>query len=233
MRLNVYISSSGLCSRRRAEHYIRDGHVMINGVVEHGLPSVCAADVVTVEGMVVVPKEEMTYLLLHKPRGIVCTASRERAENVIDFVNYPERIFPVGRLDNQSEGLLLLTDDGTLTHHLLRRESDVEKEYRVTVNRDITADLIAGLSRGVSIYNPRTKGHTMTDPCTVVQTGEREFHITLTQGLNRQIRRMCRRYQYTVTRLKRIRLKDLTLGDLPVGEWRYVTEEEVKSLKED
>lgn len=233
MRLNVYISSSGLCSRRRADLYIKEGQVAVNGAIEHGLPMVSASDVVTVEGTVVVPKEEMTYLMLHKPRGIVCTASRERAENVIDFVNYPERVFPVGRLDNQSEGLLLLTDDGKLTHHLLRKESEVEKEYRVTVNRDISADLMDGLSRGVSIYNPRTKGHTTTDPCTVVQTGERQFHITLTQGLNRQIRRMCRRYQYTVTRLKRIRLKDLTLGDLPVGEWRHVTEEEVKSLKED
>lgn len=217
MRLNVYISSAGFCSRRRAERYIREGHVTVNGVIERGLPSVGASDVVMVGGLVIVPKEKMTYLMLHKSRGIVCTASRERAENVIDFVNYPERIFPVGRLDNQSEGLLLLTDDGKLAHHLLRQESKVEKEYQVTVNRDISTDVIDGLSRGVSIYNPRMKGQTTTDSCKVVQTGEREFHITLTQGLNRQIRRMCRRYQYTVTRLKRVRMKDLHLGDLPVG----------------
>lgn len=231
MRLNVYISSSGWCSRRRADQYIKAGQVTVNGQVVTRRMMVALSDQVAVQGVVVQPKEHNVYLLLHKPRGIICTAAKDVKENVIDYIGYPERIFPVGRLDNQSEGLLLLTNDGAIVNELLKREARVEKDYVVTVNRIITEQFIQELSEGVRIYNPREKGYTITRPCTVVQLSDVQFKITLTEGMNRQIRRMCRRFQYTVTTLQRVRLKDLHLGEVAVGEWRYLTMEEVEGLQ--
>lgn len=231
LRLNVYISSSGFCSRRRADRYIKEGLVMVNGEVVTPWTFVNASDEVIVNGEKIHPREGSIYLLLHKPRGIICTAAENVPENVIDFIDYPERIFPVGRLDNHSEGLLILTNDGPIVNKLLKKESSVEKDYIVTVNREITDQFITDLSTGVSIYNPRVKGSTMTSPCIVERLNDLQFKITLTEGLNRQIRRMCRRFQYTVTNLKRVRLKNVHLGELPVGEWRYLTDEEVKGLQ--
>lgn len=231
MRINVYISSAGYCSRRRADRHIKEGHVTINGEVATLWSHVQEGDEVKVFDEVIRPRKHSTYLMLNKPRGIICTAAENVPENVIDFIDYPERIFPIGRLDNHSEGLLLLTNDGPIVNELLKKESQVEKEYIVTVNREITLDFIKGMSAGVSIYNPRVKGHTTTSPCEVKQLNDYQFSIVLIEGLNRQIRRMCRRFQYTVTNLQRIRMKHLQLGDLPVGDWRYLTEEEVRALK--
>jgi len=231
VRINVYISSAGYCSRRRADRYIKEGHVTINGERATLWSHVQEGDEVRVLDEVIHPREHTTYVMLNKPRGIICTAAQDVPGNVIECINYPERIFPIGRLDNQSEGLLLLTNDGPIVNDLLKKEAQVEKEYVVTVNREITPDFIKGLAVGVSIYNPRVKGHTTTSPCKVTQLNDYQFSIVLIEGLNRQIRRMCRRFQYTVTHLQRVRMKHLQLGDLPIGEWRYLTEEEIHGLK--
>ncbi len=231
LRLNIYISYSGFCSRRRADRYIRDGLVIVNGEVGTLQTFVDELDEVIVDSKVIQMKKNLTYLMLNKPRDIICTAAKNVPENIIDFIDYPERIFPVGRLDKHSEGLLILTNDGPIVNELLKKESLVEKDYIVTVNRVITPQFISDLSNGVSIYNPRVNGYTVTNACIVKQLNDSQLKITLTQGLNRQIRRMCRRYQYTVTNLKRIRLKELHLGDLPIGDWRYLTSEEIADLK--
>lgn len=231
MRLNVYISSSGFCSRRKADHYIKCGLVTVNGETSTPQTFVEETDEVIVDSNLIQTKNNSTYLILNKPRGIICTAAKDVLENIIDYINYPERIFPIGRLDKHSEGLLILTNDGPIVNELLKKEALVEKDYIVTVNRLITTQLINNLASGVSIYNPRTKDNTLTSPCTVKQLSDYQFKITLTEGLNRQIRRMCRRFQYTVTNLKRVRIKDLYLNDLPVGEWRHLTNEEVEKLK--
>src|SRR5699024_7642191 len=176
-------------------------------------------------------KENSTYIMLNKPQGTICTAAKDVPENIIDYVNYPERIFPVGRLDTHSEGLIILTNDRPIVNELLNQYYLIEKEYLVTVNQLITNEFINDLSKGVSIYNTRVKGNTITNPCVVKQINDYQFKITLTQGLNRQIRRMCRRFQYTVTDLKRVRFKNLYLSTLPIGEWRYLTNNEIKFLK--
>lgn len=231
LRLNVYISSSGLCSRRSADKYIKDGLVIVNGEIATPQTFIDKLDEIIVNGEKIQLKENSTYLMLNKPSGIICTSAKNVRENIIDFIDYPERIFPVGRLDKHSEGLLILTNDGPIVNELLKKEAFVEKDYIVSVNRQITDLFIKELSNGVSIYNPRVKDYTITSNCVVEQVNDYQFKITLTQGLNRQIRRMCRRFQYTVTNLKRVRLKELYLSDLPVGEWRYLTNEEIKALK--
>lgn len=231
LRLSVYISSSGLCSRRQADQYIKEGLVIVNGEVATPQTSLHASDEVVIDDRVIQPQENLTYLMLNKPDGVICTAAKNVPENVIDFIDYPERIFPVGRLDNHSEGLLILTNDGPIVNKLLKKEAFVEKDYIVTVNREITDQFINDLSIGVSIYNPRVKDYMMTSPCIIEKLTDYQFKITLTEGLNRQIRRMCRRFQYTVTHLKRIRLKNLHLGELSIGEWRYLTHEEINGLK--
>lgn len=231
IRLNQFISSSGYCSRRKADRLIKEGKVTVNGALVKQKSMIHDDDRVEIDGEVIKVKENDIYIMLNKPPGIICTSASHIAENIIDFVNYPERIFPVGRLDRQSEGLILLTDDGSIVNQLLREENNEEKDYIVTVNRGITSLFIDCLANGVDIYNPRKKDYTTTKPCKVVQLDDHNFKITLSQGLNRQIRRMCRRFQYTVTKLKRVRIKHMTLGELPVGEWRYLSEEEIKDLK--
>lgn len=231
MRLNQFISSSGYCSRRQADRYIKENRVMVNGFSVKLGHVINEGDLVEIDGQRIEAKINDIYLLLNKPRGITCTAASHIEGNIIDFVNYPERIFPVGRLDKQSEGLILLTDDGSIVNHLLKEANKAEKEYHVRVNREITDDFIKKMSAGVSIYNPRIKGHTTTNACEVIQLDPFRFKIILDQGLNRQIRRMCRRFQYTVTRLQRVRIKDLTLGKLPLGKWRHLTKEEINGLK--
>lgn len=231
MRLNQFISSSGFCSRRQADKLIKSGRVTVNAKQVSLLYMTCARDVIKVDDQIIKQKKHDIYIILNKPAGITCTSAKNIEGNIIDFVGYPERIFPVGRLDKQSTGLILLTNDGDIVNDLLKVESDVEKDYEVTVNHTITESFLDHLRNGVSIYNPRIKDHTVTKACKVVEINKNQFLMTLSQGLNRQIRRMCRRYQYTVTELKRVRIKNIVLGDLPEGKWRFLTTEEVKAIK--
>ena len=232
MRLNQFISSSGFCSRRKADMFIKEQKVTVNGVLITLGHMIDDGDRVEVDGQRIIAKENDIYIMLNKPPGVTCTAAENIEGNIIDFVNYPQRIFPVGRLDKQSEGLILLTDDGSIVNELLREENNQEKDYLVTVDKGITQAFIEAMAEGVSIYNPRKKGNTMTKPCKVVQLDDYCFKITLSQGLNRQIRRMCRRFQYTVTKLQRVRMKNVQLGQLERGHWRYLSGEEVNGLKE-
>lgn len=230
MRLNQYISSSGFCSRRQAERYITAEKVRVNGEIASHVYFVQDHDLVEVDGHKIKHISEHIYIMLNKPSGIICTASPDIAHNIIDFVSYPERIFPIGRLDKETEGLILLTNDGSVVNELMKEENNHEKEYIVTVDKLITDAFIADLSNGVDIYNPRKKDYSRTNPCPVFQIDAYTFRITLSQGLNRQIRRMCRRFQYTVTHLKRIRISHIELGSLERGQWRHLTEEEIAEL---
>lgn len=232
MRLNQYISSSGLCSRRQADLLIKEQRVTVNGEIITYCYQMNDGDAVEVDGHPILAKENDIYIMLNKPPGVTCTAASHIENNIIDFVNYPERIFPVGRLDKQSEGLILMTDDGRIVNDLLREEHGQEKDYLVTVDKIITAEFIEQMANGVRIYNPRKKEYVLTRICPVVQVDDYSFKITLSQGLNRQIRRMCRRFQYTVMKLQRVRIKDLELGSLALGKWRYLSKEEVRRLKE-
>lgn len=230
MRLNQYISSAGLCSRRQADKLIKEQRVMVNGGMIPFHYRMKRGDRVEVDGKRILAKENDIYILLNKPPGITCTSAKHIEGNIIDFIDYPERIFSVGRLDKQTEGLILLTNNGQIANDLLKEEFNVEKDYIVTVDRDITPTFIENLRNGVTIYNPRKKDYVMTNPCPVFQLDDRRFQITLSQGLNRQIRRMCRRFQFTVTTLQRVRMKNITLGSLARGEWRYLKAEEVANL---
>ena len=231
MRLNQYISSSGFCSRRQAERYITAEKVLVNGNIAPHVYFVEEDDRVEVDGQEISNTPPAIYILLNKPRGITCTAAPHITGNIIDYIAYPERIFPVGRLDKETEGLILLTNDGSIVNDLMREENEQEKEYIVTVDRTITGTFIEDLSNGVAIYNPKKKDYTTTNPCPVTQLDDYTFRITLSQGLNRQIRRMCRRFQYTVTNLQRVRIKDIQLDTLEYGHWRYLAEEEIAGLK--
>jgi 23S rRNA pseudouridine2604 synthase len=231
MRVNQFIASSGYCSRRRADVLIREQKVTVNGVVAGIGCMINEGDKVRVECRLIQAKDNDIYIMLNKPPGITCTTARNIDGNIIDYLNYPERIFPVGRLDKLSEGLILLTDDGSIVNELLREENNEEKSYIVTVDKEITAAFITSMAGGVEIYNPRKKAIITTKECTVIQLDDYRFKITLSQGLNRQIRRMCRRFQFTVTKLQRVRIKDLSLGELELGQWRYLTDEEVNALK--
>jgi len=231
MRLNQFISSSGLCSRRKVDVLIKEGKVTVNGDQISLGHVISESDRVEVDGQLINAKENDIYLMLNKPPGVTCTAASQIEGNIIDFVNYPERVFPVGRLDKQSEGLIILTNDGSIVNELLLQENNNEKDYMVTVDKKITATFIDEMAKGVEIYNPRKKGNVLTKPCKVIQIDDNCFKITLSQGLNRQIRRMCRRFQFNVTRLQRIRIKELPLGTLALGEWRQLSEEEIAGLK--
>lgn len=202
----------------------------MNGVTAPHVYFVADDDVVEVDGQTIQRAFQGVYLMLNKPRGVTCTASPLIDNNIVDFVSYPERIFPVGRLDKETEGLILLTNDGRIVNELMKEENQQEKEYIVTVDREITATFVADLASGVAIYNPRKKGYTTTNPCPVVQVDAYTFRITLSQGLNRQIRRMCRCFQYTVTHLERVRIKHIQLGSLARGDWRYLTADEIAGL---
>lgn len=230
MRLNQYISSSGFCSRRQAERYITAEKVLVNGEIAPHVYFVQDNDEVEVDGIKIMHDIPSVYMMLNKPAGIICTAAPDIANNIIDFLSYPERIFPVGRLDKETEGLILLTNDGSIVNELMKEEYNHEKEYVVTVHKKITELFLLNLENGVDIYNPRKKTYTRTNPCKVVQLDDYTFRMTLSQGLNRQIRRMCRRYQYTVTHLKRIRIKHIALDTLAIGKWRYLSQEEIGNL---
>ncbi|WP_416197089.1 MAG: Pseudouridine synthase [Sporanaerobacter sp.] len=230
MRLNNFISSTGLCSRREADEMIKQKKVKVNGQIAELGYVVKPDDKVEVNGKVLEEKKDHVYIALNKPVGITCTTERHVEGNIIDFVNYPERIFPIGRLDKDSEGLILLTSDGSIVNEILREENNHEKEYIVMVNKKITSSFIKNMSRGVKIYNPVKNEYTITKSCKVFKINDRTFKIILSQGLNRQIRRMCNQLGYKVISLKRIRIMNISLKDLPVGKWRYLTEEELKSI---
>lgn len=225
------ISSTGYCSRREADRLILEGKVKVNGVLAGLGTQVIETDRIEVEGRRISKKPPRVYLALNKPVGIICTTERHIKGNIIDFIQYPGRIFPIGRLDKDSEGLILLTNDGGIVNEILREENRHEKEYLVQVDRPVTPEFIKAMSNGVTIFNPVKKKHVKTKPCKVVRISERGLRIVLSQGLNRQIRRMCEALGYEVVKLKRVRIMDLSLGDLKTGQWRVLTKEEVQTLK--
>jgi 23S rRNA pseudouridine2604 synthase len=224
MRLNKHIAESGVASRREADAWIAAGRVTVNGAKGELGTKVMPGDVVLVDGRPLPTRKRAVYLALHKPRGITCTTERDVPGNIVDFVGYPERIFPIGRLDKDSEGLILLTNDGDVVNEVLRVEHGHEKEYRVTVDRPLTPSFLAMMAAGVRIGGEKTR------PARVTRTGPAEFRIVLTQGLNRQIRRMCSALGWRVKRLVRERIMHIRLGDLPPGRWRELTPEETRRL---
>lgn len=230
MRLNKYISSSGLCSRREADRLIEEGKVKVNDKIAVLGTKVEKTDIVEVNGKMLDTKINDVYIALNKPIGITCTTERHIKANIIDFINYPERIFPIGRLDKDSEGLILLTNDGSIVNKILREENNHEKDYIVTVNKNIDEEFINKMSNGVKIYNPVKNAYTITKKCKVVRINKRTFKITLSQGLNRQIRRMSSKCGYNVVKLKRVKIMNITIENLPVGNWRYLTKEELKDI---
>ena len=227
IRLNKYIASSGLCSRREADTLIENGKVTVNGVTAVQGTKVIPGDTVEVNGIKVKPDDDMIYIAFNKPLGITCTTDRRDPSNIIDYIRFEERIFPVGRLDKNSSGLILLTNDGSIVNKLLRAENGHEKEYLVTINRPYDKAFIKSMESGVPVLGQ------MTLPCRLKPVGDKTFRIILHQGLNRQIRRMCEYLGYKVTRLKRIRFMNIQLGDLESGKWRYLTAEEKKELLKD
>jgi len=223
-RLNKYISETGFCSRREADKLIEEGRVTINGIVPEMGTKVTPEDEVRVDGKLVREKSgKHIYLAFNKPVGIECTTNTDVRNNIVDYINYPKRIFPIGRLDKASEGLIFMTDDGDIVNKILRARNNHEKEYIVTVNKPITDRFIQRMGNGVPILD------TVTRKCKVEQVSKYIFRIVLTQGLNRQIRRMCEHLGYEVTALKRIRIINISL-DVPVGRYRELTPAEIKEL---
>lgn len=224
--LNKFISQTGVCSRREADTWIEAGRVCINDVVARKGNRVDVGDNVTVDGKPVGEQPKLIYLALHKPPGITCTTDLNDRDNIIKFVNYPQRIFPIGRLDKPSSGLILMTNDGDIVNSILRVENHHEKEYVVSVDRPITPDFLEGMAKGVPILGTRTHS------CKIQKMAHTKFKIILTQGLNRQIRRMCEFFDYRVVTLKRVRIMNIELGGLRSGEWRDLSEEELTLLKQ-
>lgn len=222
--INKFISETGLASRRGADKLIEAGKVKINGITATLGNRVFPGDKVLVDGKPLKDKEAPIYIALNKPVGIVCTTDKEVHNNIIDFINYPKRIFPIGRLDKLSQGLILLTNDGDIVNKILRASNYHEKEYLVKVDQPITEAFLDKMRKGVEILD------TITRKCYVQRISEFEFKIILTQGLNRQIRRMCEALDYEVKNLKRLRIMNITLDDLPKGNWRYLSEREVRQL---
>lgn len=224
IRINKYISEKGLCSRREADELIRQGRVTINGVKAKIGSKVYPGDTVKLGGKKLSAKAPPVYIAFNKPPGIVCTTDRREKDNIIDFINYPKRIFPVGRLDKESEGLIFLTSDGDIVNKILRAGNNHEKEYIVTLDKPVTADFIQSMAKGVRILG------TVTKKCKVSRISKYVFRIVLTEGMNRQIRRMCEVFGYKVVKLKRVRIMNVTLGSLPVGRWRYLTKDELRKI---
>lgn len=224
-RINKYLSEVGYCSRRAADKLIEQRRVTINGKVPEMGTKISEGDEVHVDGkMISDPKDKPVYLAFNKPIGIVCTTdTRVEKDNIIDFINYPKRIFPIGRLDKPSEGLIFLTNDGDIVNKILRARNHHEKEYLVTVDRPITEKFLQKMRNGVPILE------TVTRKCEVEEIGKYQFKIVLTQGLNRQIRRMCEYLDYNVKKLKRVRIMNISL-DMPVGKWRDLTADELKEI---
>ncbi|PMR77533.1 23S rRNA pseudouridine(2604) synthase RluF [Billgrantia endophytica] len=225
-RINKYISESGMCSRREADRYVEQGNVTLNGKRAKTGDQVFPGDEVKVNGQLIEPQEaeDLVFIALNKPVGIVSTTESSEKDNIVDFVKHGVRIFPIGRLDKDSQGLIFLTNNGDLVNKILRASNNHEKEYRVTVNKPVTDAFITGMGSGVRILGEVTK------PCKVVKESTFVFNITLVQGLNRQIRRMCETFDYEVTRLERIRIMNVSLKGLALGDWRDLTEKEVNTI---
>ena len=226
IRVNKFLSEAGFCSRRKADELIDAGQVLINGLpIEKGT-RMSEGDRVTVNGQLVKKsEEEFEYLAFNKPVGIVCTTDTKREkDNIIDYLNYHKRVFPIGRLDKMSEGLILLTNDGDIVNKILRSSNNHEKEYLVTVDQSISQTFVDRMSKGVPVLD------TMTKPCKVTKVNQNTFKIVLTKGLNRQIRRMCEYFNYEVITLKRLRIMNIEL-DMPIGEIRHLRPDEIEQLK--
>lgn len=224
-RINKYISERGICSRRKADEIIKSGRVSINGKKAEIGEKVLEGDEVRVDGKLVSEPEKRVYIALNKPRGIICTTDKRVRDNIVDYINYPERIFPVGRLDVASEGLIILTNDGDIVNKILRSKNNHEKEYIVTVDKEITEEFLKKMSSGVKILD------TVTKKCSIKKESKFVFRIVLTQGLNRQVRRMCETLEYNVTKLKRVRIMNIKSDNIPYGKWRYLTDNEIKIMK--
>lgn len=224
IRVNKYLSDCGICSRRQADRFIEEGRVQVNGEVAVMGTKIFPEDVVKFNNKVISKENEFILLAMNKPRGITCTAQKDDPDNIVDFLNYPKRVYPIGRLDKDSEGLILLTNDGSIVNKILKASNYHEKEYVVTVNKAITPSFLTGMREGVPILD------TVTRKCEVTQINKFTFSIILTQGLNRQIRRMCEYFGYRVVKLERIRIMNIKLGRLNTGTWRKVTERELEDL---
>ena len=228
MRLNKFISETGVCSRREADAFIEQGRVTVNGARALLGTQVNEGDEVKLNGNLVstAQKKKRVYIALNKPRGITCTTERHIQGNIVDFVGHRERIFPIGRLDKDSDGLILLTSNGDIVNEILRAENQHEKEYVVMIDKLVSDEFIAGMSGGVFLPELNVK----TMPCKVTRTGQNTFRIVLTQGLNRQIRRMCAEFGANVRQLRRIRIINVKLDGLAVGKWRDLTQAELSRL---
>lgn len=224
IRLNKFISETGFCSRREADKLIENRRVKIDGIIAETGMKVSKSNIVTIDNKVIKNTNNLIYIALNKPVGITCTTEKSVKGNIVDFVNHNKRIFPIGRLDKDSQGLIFLTNDGDIVNKILRAGNNHEKEYIVTVDKRITNDFIHKMSNGVPILD------TVTKKCTVKKISDFKFNIILTQGLNRQIRRMCSYFNYNVVKLERIRIMNVKLDKLPLGKWRYLTEEELKCI---
>ncbi|MAP53782.1 23S rRNA pseudouridine(2604) synthase RluF [Altibacter sp.] len=228
IRINKAISDSGFCSRRKADTFIEEGRVTLNGTKvtlgDRAMPD----DEIRVDGKLITENDTLVYIALNKPVGITCTTDRRVEGNVVDFINHKERIFHVGRLDKPSEGLLLMTNDGDIVNKILRAGNEHEKEYIVKVDRPVTDDFIKKMSQGVPLHELEVT----TKPCVVERVSRFVFRIILVQGLNRQIRRMCEYLEYEVVELKRVRIMNIQLGDLPTGSWRNLTTKELQGLQD-
>ncbi len=224
VRLNKYISETGFCSRREADKLIEQGRVKIDGVKATTGMKVSNGQSVSIDGKPLKVENELVYIALNKPVGITCTTESKIKGNIVDFINHEKRIFPIGRLDKDSQGLIFMTNDGDIVNKILRAGNNHEKEYIVTVNKPITAEFIKGMSNGVPILG------TVTKKCLVKKESKNSFRIILTQGLNRQIRRMCEYFGYEVKKLERIRIMNVSLGNLKMGSWRYLTKKELAEI---
>ena len=222
--LNKFISETGFCSRREADKLIETGRVLLNGKEAKKGNRVTENDIVKIDGQLLKNKPAPVYLLLNKPKGITCTTDLKDKSNIIDFINFKSRIFPIGRLDKLSEGLLFLTNDGDIVNKILRAGNNHEKEYVVTVDKPLNSDFVKKMSNGIPILG------TVTKKCFVKQEGEKKFRIILTQGINRQIRRMCAALGFKVTSLLRVRIMHITLQGLAKGKWRYFTPAEIAEI---
>lgn len=224
VRLNKYISETGFCSRREADKLIEQGRVKIDGVKASTGMKVSKGQSVYVDEKLLKVENELVYIALNKPVGITCTTESKIKGNIVDFINHEKRIFPIGRLDKDSQGLIFMTNDGDIVNKILRAGNNHEKEYIVTVNKPITDEFIKGMSNGVPILG------TVTKKCLVKKESKNSFRIILTQGLNRQIRRMCEYFGYEVKKLERIRIMNVSLGNLKIGSWRYLTKKELAEI---
>lgn len=229
VRINKYLSQAGVCSRRQADVYVEQGKVLVDGIPAVSGTRVLPGQKVTFEGKPISIQEDLVFLAFHKPKGVVCTSSKIEKNNIIDYINYPVRIYPVGRLDKDSQGLILLTNDGEAANKIMKARNYHEKEYEVTVNKRIEKEFIDGMRRPV----PLDEIGAVARSCQVRKEGPNQFRIILTQGLNRQIRRMCEYFGYRVTKLKRVRIMNIHLGDLKEGEYRELTSDELHQLKKE